>query len=89
MSPKGDPTTQNNPLNPLPNVPDSSDSDPSLSYSSSSDSSDLSDDDYSKQIKHKKVLRINNRVKHVSATLSKSAQSLHPSYLHPCRNQRS
>ena len=37
----------------------------------------------------KNIIKINTRVKSVSVTLSKSARSLHPSYLHPRTNRNS
>ena len=87
VTPKGSPKPRINPPNQVPHVPSDPNSDPSLSGSSFSDSFDSSDNDYSKQIRSTKRVKINSRVKSVSMNLSKSEQSIHPSYLKPCKNQ--
>ena len=75
VTPEGNPKLCNNPPIPVPNVQADKDSEPIFSYSPLLDPSDSSDDKYSKQRWHKKIHR-NNRVKHVSTTLSINAQNL-------------
>ena len=76
------PTPRNNPINPVPNVTADPDSGPSLLYSSES-----SDNEYYKRRRRAKIIIINAVVKRLLMTLSKSAQSLHPSYLQLRTNQ--
>ena len=88
MKPKVNHTPRNNPPNLILNVPSYPDSDPSPSDSSLSDSSDSSDNDYSKQRLRTKNNKKKLQSKRFFVNLSKSSQSLQPSYLHPHTNQR-
>ena len=88
MTPKGNPTLRNNSSNPAPNVPTDPDSDPSLSDSSLSDSYDSPDGEYPNKGDVQKRMKITAKVKIFSMTLSKSAQSLYPSYLQLLKNKR-
>ena len=89
MTLKVSPKTRNNPSNPVPSVTADLDSDPSFSYSTFWIHLTHQTTIFLKEYNLRKRIKINVRVKIVSMTLSKSAQTLQPSYLQPHKSQRS